>query len=244
MAVPTTVHCDHLIQARVDGKVDLLAAAREQRRGLRLPRSVSAKYGIGFWKPGSGIIHQVVLEQYAFPGGMMIGTDSHTPNAGGLGMVAIGVGGADAVDVMVGFPFNVRWPKLIGVHLTGELSGWTSPKDVILKVAEILTVKGGTGAIVEYFGPGADSISSTGKATICNMGAEIGATTSLFAYDDAMARYLRATGREAIADAADAVARAPARRRRGAGRPGTLLRPGRGDRPVDPRAPHQRPPHP
>ena len=167
---------------------------------------MSAKYGIGFWGPGSGIIHQVVLEQYAFPGGMMIGTDSHTPNAGGLGMVAIGVGGADAVDVMTGFPFNVRWPKLIGVHLTGELNGWSAPKDVILKVAEILTVKGGTGAIVEYFGPGANSISCTGKATICNMGAEIGATTSLFAYDDAMARYLKATGREAIADAANAVA--------------------------------------
>ena len=158
--------------------------------------SVSARYGIGFWKPGSGIIHQVVLEQYAFPGGMMIGTDSHTPNAGGLGMVAIGVGGADAVDVMTGFPFNVRWPKLIGVHLTGELNGWTAPKDVILKVAEILTVKGGTGAIVEYFGPGAESISCTGKGTICNMGAEIGATTSLFAYDAAMARYLKSTGRE------------------------------------------------
>ncbi len=167
---------------------------------------MSAKYGVGFWKPGSGIIHQVVLEQYAFPGGMMIGTDSHTPNAGGLGMVAIGVGGADAVDVMTGYPFNVRWPKLIGVHLTGELSGWSAPKDIILKVAEILTVKGGTGAIVEYFGPGAASISCTGKATICNMGAEIGATTSLFAYDDAMARYLKSTGREEIVDAADAVA--------------------------------------
>jgi aconitate hydratase len=167
---------------------------------------VSAKYGIGFWKPGSGIIHQVVLENYAFPGGMMIGTDSHTPNAGGLGMVAIGVGGADAVDVMTGFPFNVRWPKLIGVHLTGSLSGWSSPKDIILKVAEILTVKGGTGAIIEYFGPGADSITATGKATVCNMGAEIGATTSLFAYDSNMAEYLRATGREAIATAADAIA--------------------------------------
>jgi aconitate hydratase len=167
---------------------------------------VSAKYGIGFWRPGSGIIHQVVLEQYAFPGGMMIGTDSHTPNAGGLGMIAIGVGGADAVDVMTGYPFNVRWPKLIGVKLTGELSGWSAPKDVILEVARILTVKGGTGAIVEYFGPGANSISCTGKATICNMGAEIGATTSLFAYDDAMGRYLKSTGREAIADAANAVA--------------------------------------
>ncbi|MGZ4684029.1 MAG: aconitase family protein, partial [Acidimicrobiales bacterium] len=206
VAVPSTVHCDHLIQAREDGKVDLLAALETNSEVYDFLESVSAKYGVGFWKPGSGIIHQVVLEQYAFPGGMMIGTDSHTPNAGGLGMVAIGVGGADAVDVMTGYPFNVRWPKLIGVHLTGELSGWSAPKDIILKVAEILTVKGGTGAIVEYFGPGASSISCTGKATICNMGAEIGATTSLFAYDDAMARYLKSTGREDVADAADAVA--------------------------------------
>jgi aconitate hydratase len=204
--VPSTVHCDHLISARVDAKTDLAVAEDSNREVYDFLRSVSAKYGIGFWKPGSGIIHQVVLENYAFPGGMMIGTDSHTPNAGGLGMIAIGVGGADAVDVMTGFPFNVRWPKLIGVHLTGELSGWSSPKDVILKVAEILTVKGGTGAIVEYFGPGANSISCTGKATICNMGAEIGATTSVFAYDDAMARYLTSTGREAIADAANKVA--------------------------------------
>ena len=206
VAVPSTVHCDHLIQAREDGKVDLLAALETNSEVYDFLESVSAKYGIGFWKPGSGIIHQVVLEQYAFPGGMMIGTDSHTPNAGGLGMIAIGVGGADAVDVMTGYPFNVRWPKLIGVHLTGELSGWSAPKDIILKVAEILTVKGGTGAIVEYFGPGATSISCTGKATICNMGAEIGATTSLFAYDDAMARYLKSTGREEIVDAANAVA--------------------------------------
>ena len=206
VAVPSTVHCDHLIQAREDGKVDLLAALETNSEVYDFLESVSAKYGVGFWKPGSGIIHQVVLEQYAFPGGMMIGTDSHTPNAGGLGMVAIGVGGADAVDVMTGYPFNVRWPKLIGVHLTGELSGWSAPKDIILKVAEILTVKGGTGAIVEYFGPGASSISCTGKATICNMGAEIGATTSLFAYDDAMARYLKSTGREEIVDAANAVA--------------------------------------
>src|SRR5258706_7366341 len=206
VAVPTTVHCDHLIQAKVDANIDLKFALDVNSEVYDFLRSVSAKYGIGFWKPGSGIIHQVVLENYAFPGGMMIGTDSHTPNAGGLGMVAIGVGGADAVDVMTGFPFNVRWPQLIGVHLTGELSGWSSPKDVILKVAEILTVKGGTGAIVEYFGPGADSISATGKGTICNMGAEIGATTSIFAYDPNMAGYLKATGREAIADAADAVA--------------------------------------
>jgi aconitate hydratase len=204
--VPSTVHCDHLISARVDATNDLAVAEDTNREVYDFLRTVSSKYGIGFWKPGSGIIHQVVLENYAFPGGMMIGTDSHTPNAGGLGMIAIGVGGADAVDVMTGFPFNVRWPKLIGVHLTGSLNGWAAPKDIILKVAEILTVKGGTGAIVEYFGPGANSISCTGKATICNMGAEIGATTSLFAYDDAMRRYLKATGREGIADEADKVA--------------------------------------
>ena len=206
VAAPSTVHCDHLILAREDGRVDLLAALDSNREVYDFLESVSARYGIGFWKPGSGIIHQVVLEQYAFPGGMMIGTDSHTPNAGGLGMIAIGVGGADAVDVMTGYPFNVRWPKLIGVHLTGELDGWAAPKDVILRVAEILTVKGGTGAIVEYFGPGAESLSCTGKATICNMGAEIGATTSLFAFDPAMARYLEATGRGAIAAAAERVA--------------------------------------
>ena len=204
--VPTTTHCDHLIQARDDGRTDLLTAVEGNREVYDFLASVCARYGAGFWKPGSGIIHQVVLEQYAFPGGMMIGTDSHTPNAGGLAMVAIGVGGADAVDVMAGFPWNVRWPRLIGVHLTGELSGWAAPKDVILKVADILTVNGGTGAIVEYFGPGARSLSATGKGTICNMGAEIGATTSLFAYDDAVARYLKSTGREAVADAADAVA--------------------------------------
>ena len=204
--VPTTTHCDHLIQARDDGKKDLATALDGNREVYDFLASVSARYGAGFWKPGSGIIHQVVLEQYAFPGGMMIGTDSHTPNAGGLGMVAVGVGGADAVDVMTGFPWNVRWPKLIGVHLTGQLNGWAAPKDVILKVADILTVAGGTGAIVEYFGPGARSLSATGKGTICNMGAEIGATTSLFPYDDAMFRYLKSTGREAVADAADAVA--------------------------------------
>lgn len=205
-AVPSTIHCDHLIQAKVGAKTDLLTAEAGNKEVYDFLESVAARYGLGFWGPGSGIIHQVVLEQYAFPGGMMIGTDSHTPNAGGLGMIAIGVGGADAVDVMTGFPFNVRWPKLIGVHLTGELNGWSAPKDVILKVAELLTVKGGTGAIVEYFGTGAESISCTGKATICNMGAEIGATTSLFPYDAAMSRYLKATGREAIADAADAIA--------------------------------------
>jgi aconitate hydratase len=206
VALPSTVHCDHLIQAKVGADVDLKFAEDINSEVYEFLRTVSAKYGIGFWKPGSGIIHQVVLENYAFPGGMMLGTDSHTPNAGGLGMVAIGVGGADAVDVMTGFPFNVRYPKLIGVHLTGELSGWTSAKDVILEVARVLTVSGGTGAIVEYIGPGANSISATGKATICNMGAEIGATTSVFAYDDAMGRYLKSTGREAIADAANAVA--------------------------------------
>jgi aconitate hydratase len=206
VAVPSTVHCDHLIQAKVEGAQDLAVALDVNSEVYEFLRTVSARYGVGFWKPGSGIIHQVVLESYAFPGGMMIGTDSHTPNAGGLGMVAIGVGGADAVDVMTGFPFNVRWPRLIGVRLTGALSGWSSPKDVILKVAEVLTVSGGTGSIVEYFGEGAASISATGKATICNMGAEIGATTSLFAYDEAMARYLRITDREGIADRADAVA--------------------------------------
>jgi aconitate hydratase len=202
VAVPSTVHCDHLIQARVGAANDLAFALDVNSEVYEFLRTVSARYGIGFWKPGSGIIHQVVLEQYAFPGGMMIGTDSHTPNAGGLGMIAIGVGGADAVDVMTGFPFNVRWPKLIGVHLTGELSGWTAAKDVILKVAEILTVKGGTGAIVEYFGPGADALSTTGKATICNMGAEIGATTSLFSFDDAGLAYLESTGRAGLAAAA------------------------------------------
>nr|MSZ88583.1 aconitate hydratase [Actinomycetota bacterium] len=206
VAVPSTVHCDHLIQAKSEGRIDLAVANDVNAEVYDFLESVSAKYGIGFWKPGSGIIHQVVLEQYAFPGGMMIGTDSHTPNAGGLGMIAIGVGGADAVDVMTGYPFNVRWPKLIGVKLTGELAGWSAPKDIILEVARILTVKGGTGAIVEYFGPGANSISCTGKATICNMGAEIGATTSLFPYDEAMSRYLKSTDRAAAAEAADAVA--------------------------------------
>ena len=205
-AVPSTVHCDHLIQAKSNARIDLATANDVNAEVYDFLESVSAKYGIGFWKPGSGIIHQVVLEQYAFPGGMMIGTDSHTPNAGGLGMIAIGVGGADAVDVMTGYPFNVRWPKLIGVKLIGTLAGWSAPKDIILEVARILTVKGGTGAIVEYFGPGAESISCTGKATICNMGAEIGATTSLFAYDPAMSRYLASTGRADVAAAADAVA--------------------------------------
>jgi aconitate hydratase len=205
-AVPSTVHCDHLIQAKVGASIDLGVAIDTNKEVYDFLKSVSAKYGLGFWGPGSGIIHQVVLENYAFPGGMMIGTDSHTPNAGGLGMVAVGVGGADAVDVMTGFPWNVRWPKVIGVRLTGRLSGWSSPKDVILEVARQLTVEGGTGAIVEYHGPGADSISATGKGTICNMGAEIGATTSVFAYDANMAAYLKATGREAIADAADAIA--------------------------------------
>ena len=205
-AVPSTVHCDHLILAKVGAKIDLGVAIDDNREVYDFLKSVSAKYGIGFWGPGSGIIHQVVLENYAFPGGMMIGTDSHTPNAGGLGMVAIGVGGADAVDVMTGFPFNVKWPKVIGIKLTGTLSGWSSPKDVILEVARVLTVEGGTGAIVEYFGEGADSISATGKATVCNMGAEIGATCSVFAYDSNMSNYLKATNRSAIAEAADKVA--------------------------------------
>ena len=205
-AVPTTVHCDHLIQAEVGSAEDLSTALRENDEVYQFLADVSIKYGIGFWKPGAGIIHQIVLENYAFPGGMMIGTDSHTPNAGGLGMVAIGVGGADAVDVMVGMPWELKKPKVIGVKLTGKLNGWTSPKDVILKVAGILTVKGGTGAIVEYFGPGAESLSCTGKGTICNMGAEIGATTSTFGYDDSMSRYLKATGRTDIAALADKVA--------------------------------------
>ncbi len=203
-AVPSTVHCDHLIQARVGANADLAFANDQNAEVYTFLRTVCEKYGIGFWKPGSGIIHQVVLENYAFPGGMMVGTDSHTPNAGGLGMVAIGVGGADAVDVMAGWPFNTRLPQHIGVRLTGSFSGWASAKDVILKVAGILTVKGGTGAIVEYFGPGASSISATGKATICNMGAEIGATCSLFEYDHRIGAYLRATGRDAIAALADA----------------------------------------
>jgi aconitate hydratase len=205
VAVPTTVHCDHLIQAKVGADKDLQSALNTSNEVFNFLESVSNKYGIGFWKPGAGIIHQVVLENYAFPGGMMIGTDSHTVNAGGLGMVAIGVGGADAVDVMAGMPWELKFPKLIGVRLTGKLSGWTAPKDVILKVAEILTVKGGTGAIVEYFGPGATAMSCTGKGTICNMGAEIGATTSTFGYDETMERYLRATDREDVADAANEV---------------------------------------
>lgn len=201
-AVPTTTHCDHLIQAQVGAKDDLFRAKDENKEVFNFLESVSKKFGVGFWKPGAGIIHQVVLENYAFPGGMMVGTDSHTPNAGGLGMIAIGVGGADAVDVMAGMPWELKWPKLIGVKLTGKLSGWTSPKDVILKVAGILTVKGGTGAIVEYFGEGANSISCTGKGTICNMGAEIGATTSVFAFDEKMAVYLEKTGRKEVADLA------------------------------------------
>jgi aconitate hydratase len=205
VAVPTTVHCDHLIQAKSGAEADLKHANNTSSEVFNFLESVSNKYGIGFWKPGAGIIHQVVLENYAFPGGMMIGTDSHTVNAGGLGMVAIGVGGADAVDVMAGMAWELKFPKLIGVRLTGKLSGWTAPKDVILKVAEILTVKGGTGAIVEYFGPGATSMSCTGKGTICNMGAEIGATTSTFGYDDSMERYLRATDRADVADAANEI---------------------------------------
>ncbi len=204
-AVPSTVHCDHLILAHSGAEADLNHALEQNREVFDFLQSVSNKYGIGFWKPGAGIIHQVVLENYAFPGGMMIGTDSHTVNAGGLGMIAIGVGGADAVDVMAGMAWELKMPKLIGVKLTGKLNGWTSAKDVILKVAGILTVKGGTGAIVEYFGPGADAISATGKGTICNMGAEIGATTSIFGYDERMSAYLRETGRAKVADMADAI---------------------------------------
>ena len=206
VAVPTTVHCDHLIQAKIGADSDLQNAMNQSSEVFNFLDSVSNKYGIGFWKQGAGIIHQVVLENYAFPGGMMIGTDSHTVNAGGLGMVAIGVGGADAVDVMAGMAWELKFPKLIGIKLTGKLNGWTSPKDVILKVAGILTVKGGTGAIVEYFGEGAKSMSCTGKGTICNMGAEIGATTSTFGYDASMERYLRSTGRDAVADAANEIA--------------------------------------
>ena len=204
-AVPATVHCDHLIQANIGAKADIETATKGNSEVYDFLKSVSDKFGIGFWKPGAGIIHQVVLENYAFPGGMMVGTDSHTPNAGGLGMVAIGVGGADAVDVMTGMEWELKMPKLIGVKLTGRLSGWASPKDVILKLAGILTVKGGTNAIIEYFGEGASSISATGKATICNMGAEVGATTSLFPYDLNMATYLRATGRDTVAAWADAI---------------------------------------
>ena len=205
VAVPTTVHCDHLIQARIGAGPDLQEAINTSNEVFNFLESVSNKYGIGFWKPGAGIIHQVVLENYAFPGGMMIGTDSHTVNAGGLGMVAIGVGGADAVDVMAGMAWELKFPKLIGVKLTGKLSGWTAAKDVILKVAGILTVKGGTGAIIEYFGPGAENLSCTGKGTICNMGAEVGATTSTFGYDESMEKYLRATGRDEIADEANKI---------------------------------------
>ena len=204
-AVPATVHCDHLIQANMGAKTDIATATQSNSEVYDFLKSVSDKYGIGFWKPGAGIIHQVVLENYAFPGGMMIGTDSHTPNAGGLGMIAIGVGGADAVDVMTGMEWELKMPKLIGVKLTGSLSGWASPKDVILKLAGILTVKGGTNAIIEYFGPGAASLSATGKATICNMGAEVGATTSLFPLDLNMATYLRATGRDTVAEWATAI---------------------------------------
>lgn len=205
VAVPSTVHCDHLIQAEIGANKDLARAKDKNREVYDFLSSVSNKYGLGFWKPGAGIIHQVVLENYAFPGGMMIGTDSHTPNAGGLGMVAIGVGGADACDVMAGLPWELKFPKLIGVKLTGKLSGWTAAKDVILKVAGILTVKGGTGCIVEYFGEGARSLSATGKGTICNMGAEIGATTSIFGYDEKSEAYLRGTERSEIADLANEI---------------------------------------
>ncbi len=205
VAVPSSVHCDHLIQADIDARTDIAKALEANREVYDFLKDVSNKYGIGFWKPGAGIIHQVVLENYAFPGGMMVGTDSHTPNAGGLGMIAIGVGGADAVDVMTGIPWELKMPKIIGVKLTGKLNGWTSPKDIILKLAGILTVKGGTNAIIEYFGDGTGTLSATGKATICNMGAEVGATTSIFAYDESMSRYLQATGRKQVAEMANAL---------------------------------------
>ncbi|HEX2395401.1 MAG TPA: aconitase family protein, partial [Bacteroidales bacterium] len=205
VAVPSTVHCDHLILAKEGAEKDLKTAESVNNEVYEFLSSVSEKYGIGFWKPGAGIIHQVILENYAFPGGMMIGTDSHTVNAGGLGMIAVGVGGADACDVMAGLPWELKFPKLIGVRLTGKLSGWTSAKDVILKISGMLTVKGGTGYILEYFGPGAQTISCTGKGTICNMGAEIGATTSVFGYDTSMEKYLRGTGRSQIADMANLV---------------------------------------
>ena len=204
-AVPSTVHCDHLIQANAGAHSDVQQALSENKEVYDFLQSVSEKYGIGFWKPGAGIIHQVILENYAFPGGMMIGTDSHTVNAGGLGMIAIGVGGSDAMDVMAGLPWELKMPKLNGVHLKGRMNGWTSAKDVILKLAGILTVKGGTNAIIEYFGDGAATISCTGKATICNMGAEVGATTSIFGYDDKMRDYLHATGRKEVAGLADAI---------------------------------------
>src|SRR5215510_14013334 len=203
-AVPTSVHCDHLIQAHAGADADMRSAQQSNREVYDFLRTASARHGIGFWGPGAGIIHQVVLEKYAFPGGMMIGTDSHTPNAGGLGMFACGVGGADAVDVMAGFPWEVLQPKLVGVRLTGKLAGWAAPKDVILKVCGVLTVEGGTNRVGQYFGPGVRSLSCTGKGTITNMGAELGATTSIFSYDERMARYLKATGREALADLADA----------------------------------------
>ena len=203
-AVPTTVHCDHLIQARVEGGIDLVQSIEENDEVYSFLRSAAAKFGAGFWGPGAGIIHQVVLENYAFPGAMIIGTDSHTPNAGGLGSCAVGVGGADAVEVMAGLTWELLYPRYIGVHLTGEMDGWTAPKDVILRLAGELTVSGGTNAIIEYFGPGAASISCTGKATITNMGAELGATTSVFPYDERMERYLRATGRGDLAGLANA----------------------------------------
>lgn len=202
VAVPTTIHCDHLIEAQISGVEDLARAKKMNEEVYSFLETASAKYGVGFWRPGSGIIHQIILENYAFPGLLMIGTDSHTPNGGGLGGLCIGVGGADAVDVMADIPWELKCPKVIGVHLTGKISGWTSPKDVILKVADILTVKGGTGAIIEYYGKGVESMSCTGMATICNMGAEIGATTSTFPFNPRMAAYLKSTGREAIASEA------------------------------------------
>ncbi len=243
VAVPTTVHCDHLIQARTGADADMHVALDDNREVYEFLRTVSAKYGIGFWQPGSGIIHQVVLENYAFPGGMMIGADSHTPNACGLGMLAIGVGGADAVDVMAGWPYNTRVPKLIGVRLTGALSGWTAAKDIILKVAGMLTVKGGTDAIVQYFGPGTESISATGKATVCNMGAEIGATCSLFPVRPQHRPVPEGDGPGADRRSRRPVRRASRRRPRSRGRSGAVLRPRDRDRPVDARAAPRRSAH-
>ena len=243
-AVPTTVHCDHLVQARVGATPDLQDALNENNEVYRFLESTCRKYGIGFWKPGSGIIHQVVLENYAFPGGLILGTDSHTPNAGGLGMLAIGVGGADAADVMAGLAWEVKYPTLIGVHLTGELQGWTAAKDVIIHLAGVLTVSGGTNAIIEYFGPGTRSISCTGKATITNMGAELGATGDVFPYDERMATYLHATRRGTLADLADRHTHLLTADPEVERDPASVLRSGRGDRPLSTGAPDNRSPLP
>ena len=241
VAVPTTIHCDHLIQARVEGAADLRESLAENKEVYDFLRSAAAKYGVGFWGPGAGIIHQVVLENYAFPGELIIGTDSHTPNAGGLGACAVGVGGADAVEVIAGLPWEVLYPRHIAVYLTGKLNGWTAPKDVILYVAGQLTVSGATNAIVEYIGPGARTISATGKATITNMGAELGATTSMFPADERMARYLRATGQAALVPLVEQHRASAGAGQGGRGRSRQILRPGRRARPLDARTLHRRP---